>query len=82
MKSVDATLDWGGRLYLVVGDAVSVGDELTVCLLEASATGRVFQIAEVVAGPNVGTFYGKSGMCPASDGSGANLKALGETWYW
>jgi type IV pilus assembly protein PilA len=81
MKGIESSLNWGGKLTLIVGDAVTAGDKQTVCMSEASKSGTVFQIADVDAGPNAGTWYGKNPAgCPANDGSGANLKALGSSW--
>ena len=81
MKAIEPSLDWGAKLTVVVGDAVNAGDAGTVCLSEASKSGKVFQLADVSAGANAGTYYGKAaGGCPANDGSGANLKALGASW--
>src|SRR5436305_7235399 len=36
MKGVEASLDWGGKLTVAVGDAVTTGDKGVVCLSEAS----------------------------------------------
>ena len=81
MKAIEPSLDWGGKLTVVVGDAVTNGDAATVCLSEASKSGKVFQLADVSAGANAGTYYGKSATgCPTNDGSGANLQALGTSW--
>ncbi len=81
MKAIEPSLDWGGKLTVVVGDAVTAGDAQTVCLSEASKSGKVFQLADVAAGTNAGTYYGKLATgCPANDGTGANLKALGTSW--
>ena len=80
MKGIEPSLDWGGKLTVVVGDAVTAGDAQTVCLSEASKSGKVFQLADVASGANSGTYYGKAASCPASDGTGANLKALGTSW--
>ena len=81
MKAIEPSLKWGAGLTVVVGDAVTAGDGQTVCLSEASKSGKVFQLADVAAGANAGTYYGKAaGGCPANDGTGANLKALGSSW--
>ena len=81
MKAIEPSLDWGGKLAFVVGDAVSAGDQQTMCLSAASKSGNVFQIAAVDTGPNAGIWFGKSPAgCPANDHTGANLKALGPSW--
>jgi len=81
MKAIEPSLDWGGKLTVVVGDTTVPPDGQTVCLSEASKSGKVFQLADVAAGANAGTYYGKSAAgCPANDTTGANLKALGSSW--
>ena len=81
MKAIEPSLDWGGKLTVVVGDTTVPPDGQTVCLSEASKSGTVFQLADVAAGVNAGTYYGKSAAgCPANDTTGANLKALGTSW--
>ena len=81
MKAVEPSLDWGGKLKIVVGDAADAGDAGTVCLSETGPSGHVLELADVSAGDNAGTYYGTSPAgCPANDGSGANLKALGSSW--
>jgi type IV pilus assembly protein PilA len=81
MKAIEPSLDWGGKLAFVVGDAVSVGDQQTVCLSATSKSGNVFEIAAVDTGPNAGLWFGKSPTgCPVNDQTGANLKALGASW--
>jgi hypothetical protein len=81
MREIEPSLGWGGKLKVVVGDAVDSSDHQTVCLSETSASGRTFELADVAAGANAGTFYGTSAAgCPSNDGSGANLRALGSSW--
>jgi hypothetical protein len=62
LKQVESSLDWGGKLKVVVGDAEGMHDAV-VCLSEPSAGGPVFSIADVSVGPNAGTYYGRS-ACP------------------
>jgi hypothetical protein len=63
MKGIESSLDWGGKLTVVVGDAFDPGDRGVVCLSEASASGTVFEIADVAASASAGTYYGES-ACP------------------
>ncbi len=40
LKKLAPSLDWGGKLMVVVGDAVNVGDRGIVCLTEVSTFGN------------------------------------------
>ena len=81
MAAIEPSLKWGAALTVVQGDAVAAGDGGTVCLTEASKSGTKFQIADIAAGANAGTYYGKAaGGCPAAALGGANLVALGTSW--
>jgi len=82
LKAIEPSLDWGGKLKVVVGDAIYSGDNATVCLSEAATSGTpTFELADVSAGAKAGTFYGKlAAGCPANDGSGTNLNALDASW--
>jgi type IV pilus assembly protein PilA len=74
MKGVEASLDWGGKLTVAVGDVVA-GDKGVVCLSETSKGGTKFNIADVASGTNAGTFFNKGGDCsstaPATLSAGA-----------
>ena len=78
MKAIESSLDWGGKLTVVVGDAVNAGDKGVVCLSEASKSGKTFAIGDVAAGGSAGTYYGKV-ACPAAP-TPANVAALGTSW--
>jgi type IV pilus assembly protein PilA len=78
MKAIESSLDWGGKLTVVVGDAVNAGDKGVVCLSEASKSGTTFSIGDVSAGASAGTYYGKV-ACPAAP-TPANVSALGTSW--
>jgi type IV pilus assembly protein PilA len=78
LKGVETALDWGGRLKVFVGDAVTTGDNGVVCLDELSKSGKTYSIADVATGPLVGTYYGKV-ACPATIDP-ANVSALGPGW--
>ena len=80
MKGVESSLDWGGKLTVAVGDAVTAGDKGVVCLSETSKSGKVFNIADVAAGPNAGTFFNKSGDCSST--SPATLSAAAWNTGW
>jgi type IV pilus assembly protein PilA len=77
---IEPSLKWGAGLTVTVGDAVVAADAGTVCLSEASKSGKVFQIADVATGTNAGTYFGKAAACPANVLGGANLVALGPAW--
>ena len=56
LKQIEPSLDWGGRLKVVVGDS-SVANHGVVCLSETS-NGSTYSIADVASGPRAGTYYG------------------------
>jgi hypothetical protein len=63
LRELESSLDWGGKLRVVVGDADGV-HHAVVCLSEPSKAGPVFSLADVASGPNAGTYYGRS-ACPS-----------------
>jgi type IV pilus assembly protein PilA len=63
MHNIEASLDWSGKLKVVVGDAVNVGDKGVVCLTEASKSGTTFNLADVASGGSAGTFFNKGADC-------------------
>jgi type IV pilus assembly protein PilA len=76
MKAMEPSLDWGGKLTLVVGNS-SVGTSDIVCVSEASKTGTTFSLADIPLGPNAGIYTGKV-ACPAA--TEANFAGLGSNW--
>ena len=76
MKVLDPSLDWGGKITIVVGDA-SVGTNDMVCVSEASKSGTTFSLAHIALGPVTGYYYGKV-ACPAA--TEANFSGLGSAW--
>jgi hypothetical protein len=78
LKAVESSLDWGGALTVVVGDALTPGDNGVVCLSERSKSGVTFSIADVSAGTRAGTYYGKT-PCPAAPTPG-NVAAFDTSW--
>ena len=78
MRAIEPSLDWGGKLQVVVGDAVAAGDRGVVCLSEPSLSGKTFSLGDVAAGPSAGTYYGTS-ACPSSV-TGASVAAIGSSW--
>ena len=80
MKGIESSLDWGGKLTVAVGDAVTTGDKGVVCLSETSKSGKVFNIADVAAGANAGTFFNKGGTCAST--SPATLSATAWNTGW
>jgi hypothetical protein len=77
LKQIEPTLDWGGKLTVVVGAADGQPDQV-ICLSERSASGVTFALADVAAGPGAGTFYGKAG-CPKA-ATEENVSTLGSSW--
>ena len=69
--STFAGFDMGGRTTDGAADAG------TVCLSEASKSGKVFQIADIATGANAGTYFGKA-VCPAATEAGVG--ALAGSW--
>ena len=67
MKGIESSLNWNGAittrpaLTVTTGTAVTTND--TVCLSETSKSGTVFNLADVGAGANAGTYYNKGGAC-------------------
>jgi type IV pilus assembly protein PilA len=78
MKGIESSLDWGGKLKVFVGDAVTAGDKGTVCLQEDSKSGKTFSIGDVAAGTNAGTYFGKA-ACPGTVDA-AGVAGLGTSW--
>jgi type IV pilus assembly protein PilA len=76
MKAMEPSLDWGGKLTIVVGDA-SIGTSDMVCVSEASKSGTTFSLAHIALGPATGYYYGKV-ACPAA--TEANFSGLGTAW--
>jgi hypothetical protein len=77
IKQIESSLDWGNKMRVVVGAAGSVRGAV-VCLSATSVTGRAFSIADVAAGPDAGTYYGRS-PCPAFVDD-ASMARLGPRW--
>jgi hypothetical protein len=77
LKQIEPSLDWGGRLKVVVGDT-GVMPGAVVCLSERVPGGPSFSLADVASGMHAGTFYGHA-ACPSTiDEAGAPL--LGPAW--
>src|SRR5438094_8795340 len=49
MKALEPSLDWGGKLTLVVGDS-SIGTKDMVCVSEVSKSGAIFSLADIALG--------------------------------
>jgi hypothetical protein len=77
MKRLEPSLDWGGKLKVVVGNT-SGSRGWVVCLSQASPAGPVFAIATVAGGPDAGTYYGRS-SCPDFI-DGVSVARLGPRW--
>jgi hypothetical protein len=63
MKAIEPSLDWGGKLSVVVGSADGQPNTV-VCLSEVSKSGTRFALADVGVGPGAGTYYAKT-SCPS-----------------
>jgi type IV pilus assembly protein PilA len=68
MVAVESSLNWNNTrgnnlnvLTVTTGTAVTTND--VVCLSETSKSGTVFNLADVAAGANAGTFFNKGGTC-------------------
>jgi hypothetical protein len=79
-KAQMPSLDWGGNLQLVVGDALNSNDQLVVCLAETSPSGTTFSVGQVEAGTSVGTYYGRPLACPTT-ATPANVAAMSDGWF-
>jgi len=83
MQGIEASLNWNGAnpaktpMNVQVGNS-SVGTNDMVCVDEKSKSGTTFAIADIAAGPKAGTYFGKTGACPAA--SEAAWSALGSSW--
>lgn len=76
MKALDPSLDWGGKLTLVVGDS-SIGTNDMVCFAETSKSGATFSLADIALGPSAGVYHGNV-ACPVA--TEANFSGLGSKW--
>jgi type IV pilus assembly protein PilA len=76
MKALEPSLDWGGKLTVVVGDSSSGTNDM-VCLSQASKSGTTFSLADISGGQNSGVYYGKV-PCPAATEAG--FSGLGNSW--
>ena len=77
-KYSNITLKWGTAPTVDVANS-SVGTNDVVCLSEKSKSGTTFVIADIAAGPNAGTYFGKgTGACGTM--TEAALSALGGSW--
>jgi hypothetical protein len=77
LKQIEPTLGWGRKLTVVVGNDGPTAAAV-VCLSEPSASGTVFSLADVAAGPNAGTYYGRGACPPVVDDVTASR--LGSRW--
>ena len=67
MKAIEPSLNWNGAISTRPALSVSVGTTVTandtVCVSETSKSGTVFSLADIGAGANAGTYYGKATAC-------------------
>ncbi len=61
MKGVEASLQWGTKLLVNVGQSsvAATGVNDIVCLSEKSNSGTTFGIVDIAAGPKAGTYFSK-----------------------
>ena len=76
LKQIEPSLDWGGKLTVVVGRERALPGQV-VCLSE-KAGGVAYAIGDVAIGPRAGTYYGPAG-CPRVVNA-ATVAALGSHW--
>ncbi|MDQ1434122.1 MAG: type pilus assembly protein PilA [Actinomycetota bacterium] len=83
LKGVEGSLSWAATastasksLSAAVGDAAVVGDKGSVCMSEYSKSGTLFSIADVAAGGQAGTYFGKV-ACPATPTAANIVTTLG-----
>jgi hypothetical protein len=76
LKEIEPSLDWGGKLKVVVGDAAGTADAV-VCVSE-TANGVTYALADVASGFAAGTYYGAA-PCPARVDE-ATVAAFGSSW--
>jgi len=77
MRAIEPSLDWGGKLTVVVGDAPGMADGV-LCLSETSGSGTTFALAEVGGGPGVGAYYARH-ACPPSV-TAQSFVSFGPNW--
>jgi type IV pilus assembly protein PilA len=67
MKAIEPSLNWNGAISTRPALTVSVGTTVTtndtVCVTETSKSGTQFSLADIGAGTNAGTYYGKATAC-------------------
>jgi hypothetical protein len=61
LRSIEPSLDWGGKLKVVVGDVP--GSPRTVLCLSETSGGQVYSVGDVASGLRVDTRFGNS-PCP------------------
>lgn len=72
LKGTEASLNWGGAdssrpaLNVAVGDVVA-GDNAVVCMTERSRSGATYNVADVAAGNQAGTYKNKGLTCGSLD---------------
>ncbi|MCU1467934.1 MAG: hypothetical protein JWM72_3862 [Actinomycetia bacterium] len=73
LKQIEPSLDWGGKLSVVVGPDRGLADR-AVCLSE-TADGVAYAVGDVASGPRAGTYLGRNGCPRVVDG--LTVSALG-----
>jgi hypothetical protein len=78
MKAIEPSLDWGGKLTVVLGSADGSSANTVVCLSEKSTSGTTFAILDVGVGSEAGTYYAKT-SCPLVV-SESSVAMFGRSW--
>jgi len=76
---VETSLKWGAGLTAVVANSSATTTNDVVCLAETSKSGTKFAIADIAAGANAGTYFGKGKDC--SDTTVATLSGAFNTGW-
>ena len=67
MNGVEPSLNWNngkpGKAPLTVTTGTVVSTDDTVCMTETSKSGTTFEIADIGAGTNAGTYFGTNVAC-------------------
>ncbi len=79
MKGVEASLAWGTKLTVAVGQSsvAATGVNDIVCLTEKSNSGTTFAIVDIAAGPKAGTYFAKAALTGCAE---STVSGLASSW--
>lgn len=63
LRAREPAIDWGGKIQIVTGDAVTPGDGAIACLWTTAKSGDTYAVGHVVSGTYAGVYYGTQ-PCP------------------